>query len=113
MSFSAHAQQDAIKALADGHYIGARQQFEHFVDNVRGEDSRIADAEGLMLICDYVLDRPCTAKLMSAWIGENKKSQYAGVVNILMKLLTFSSNRRKTIWFPLLCLIPSRALLAR
>ncbi len=93
MSFSAHAQQDAIKALADGHYIGARQQFEHFVDNVRGEDSRIADAEGLMLICDYVLDRPCTANLMSAWIGENKNSQYAGVVNILRRNLLIKSHR--------------------
>ena len=61
------AQQTAVKAVADGHYLGARQQFERFLDEKDGDTKSVEDAEALTLVCDYVLGNPGTADRIGEW----------------------------------------------
>ena len=93
MSLSAQAQQEAIKALADGHYEAAKQQFAHFIDNARGEDTRLADAQGLLLVCDYVLDTPSTVDNMQVWAAENPVSPYSDAIRVLHRNLLIKTQR--------------------
>lgn len=93
MSLSAQAQQEAIKALADGHYEAAKQQFAHFIDNARGEDTRLADAQGLLLVCDYVLDTPSTVDNMQVWVAENPVSPYSDAIRVLHRNLLIKTQR--------------------
>ena len=44
------AQQTAVKAVADGHYYGARQQFERFLDETDEGVKGREDAEALSLV---------------------------------------------------------------
>ena len=61
------AQQTAVKAVADGHYYGARQQFERFLDETDEGVKGREDAEALSLVCDYVLGNPGTADRIGEW----------------------------------------------
>lgn len=81
----AQAQQTAVKLVADGHYFGARQQFERFLDNAEKGNKHISEAEALTLVCDYVLKNPGTADNMKAWIEKNPASQYDAILNILRR----------------------------
>ena len=86
------AQQTAIKMVADGHYLGARQQLERFLDEHEDEKGS-EDAEALMLVCDYVLGTPGTADSMGEWTDEHPLSQYADVLHVLQRNLLVKEYR--------------------
>ncbi|MCQ2257105.1 MAG: tetratricopeptide repeat protein [Bacteroidaceae bacterium] len=85
LSGVAQAQQTATKLVADGHYFGARQQFERFIDNAEAGNKHVSEAEALTLVCDYVLKNPGTADNMKAWIDKNPASPYDAILNILRR----------------------------
>lgn len=81
------AQQTAVKMVADGHYQGARQQFERFLDNADEGEKGYEDAEALSLVCDYVLGKPGTTDRLGEWTEEHPHSQYAEVLRIFRRNL--------------------------
>lgn len=81
------AQQTAVKAVADGHYYGARQQFERFLDETDEGVKGREDAEALSLVCDYVLGNPGTADRIGEWKKKHPLSQYADVLRIFRRNL--------------------------
>lgn len=93
------AQQTAVKAMADGHYLGARQQFDQFLHQETLTDSqtqslRQEEAEALTLVCDYVLGTPGTAERMGEWVKAHPLSQYVDVLcvfrrNLLVRMYRF------------------------
>ena len=82
-----HAQQTAVKAVADGHYYGARQQFERFLDETKEDAKGREEAQALSLVCDYVLGNPGTADRMGEWVKEHPLSQYAEVLSVFRRNL--------------------------
>jgi len=62
------AQQTATKMVADGHYRGAKQQFECFLEEADEDAKGYEDAEALLLVCDYVLGVPATADRFLSFI---------------------------------------------
>lgn len=92
-SLCAHAQQTAIKALADGHYHGAKQQLVEFMQGYNIDEDTQRDAEALVLICDYVTDAPNTDINMEAWLLDGKMSRYANVISILRRNLLIKENK--------------------
>lgn len=95
MCFSgmAQAQQTAIKMVADGHYFGARQQLERYIDNAEPNDKYLNEAEALTLVCDYVLQNPGTADRMEAWIDENPASPYVVPLSSMQRILLLKEGR--------------------
>ena len=100
----AQAQQTAVKAVADGHYLGAKQQLERFLDEkdarAKGEglgksapDLSSEDAEALMLVCDYVLNAQGTADKMGKWTTKHPLSQYAEVLRVFRRNLLVKEHR--------------------
>ncbi|MBO7581671.1 MAG: tetratricopeptide repeat protein [Bacteroidaceae bacterium] len=87
MTLCMQAQQTAVKAVADGHYYGARQQFERFLDETDESVKGREDAEALSLVCDYVLGNPGTADRMGDWTKKHPLSQYADVLRIFRRNL--------------------------
>lgn len=81
------AQQTAVKMVADGHYQGARQQFERFLDNADEGEKGYEDAEALSLVCDYVLGKPGTTDRLGEWTEEHPHSQYAEVLRVFRRNL--------------------------
>lgn len=86
------AQQTAVKAVADGHYLGAKQQLERFLGE-KGDEKGAEDAEALMLVCDYVLGTPGTADQLGEWAEEHPLSQYADVLHVMQRNLLVKENR--------------------
>ncbi len=82
-----HAQQTAVKAVADGHYYGARQQFERFLDETKEDAKGREEAQALSLVCDYVLGNPGTADRMGEWVKKHPLSQYAEVLSVFRRNL--------------------------
>lgn len=92
-AMNVNAQQTAVKAVADGHYFGARQQLEQFLDE-KGEEAKVAEeAQALTLVCDYVLGRPATADRMEAWAKEHPLSEYADVLRVFRRNLLVKDRR--------------------
>ena len=87
------AQQTAVKAVADGHYFGARQQFERFLDETDGGAKGREEAEALSLVCDYVLGNPGTAERMGEWVKAHPLSQYADVLCVFRRNLLVKGQR--------------------
>ena len=87
MTLCMQAQQTAVKAVADGHYYGARQQFERFLDETDEGVKGREDAEALSLVCDYVLGNPGTADRIGEWTKKHPLSQYADVLRIFRRNL--------------------------
>lgn len=87
------AQQTAIKMVADGHYQGARQQFERFLDNADEGEKGYEDAGALSLVCDYVLGAPGTADRLGEWTEEYPLSQYAEVLRVFRRNLLVKEQR--------------------
>ena len=92
MALCMQAQQTAVKAVADGHYLGAKQQLERFLEENEGEKGS-EDAEALILVCDYVLGTPGTADSMGDWADENPLSQYAEVLRVFRRNLLVKESR--------------------
>ena len=86
------AQQTAVKAVADGHYFGARQQFERFLDEHEDEKGS-EDAEALMLVCDYVLGSAGTADRIGEWTESHPLSQYGDVLRVFRRNLLIKESR--------------------
>ena len=81
------AQPTAIKAVADGHYQGAKQQLTHFL-KTNGQTTKGAeDAEALTLVCDYVLGTTGTSERMGEWLNRHPLSQYANPLHVLRRNL--------------------------
>ena len=93
MALCMHAQQTAIKMVADGHYRGAKQQFERFLDDADEGEKGYEDAEALVLVCDYVLGVPATADNIGEWVEENPLSQYAEVLRVFRRNLLVKEQR--------------------
>ncbi len=87
------AQQTAVKMVADGHYQGARQQFERFLDDADEGDKGYEDAEALSLVCDYVLGTPGTADRLGEWTEEYPLSQYAEILRVFRRNLLVKEQR--------------------
>ena len=87
------AQQTAVKMVADGHYQGARQQFERFLDDADEGDKGYEDAEALSLVCDYVLGAPGTADRLGEWTEEYPLSQYAEILRVFRRNLLVKEQR--------------------
>lgn len=87
------AQQTAVKMVADGHYQGARQQFERFLDDADEGDKGYKDAEALSLVCDYVLGAPGTADRLGEWTEEYPLSQYAEILRVFRRNLLVKEQR--------------------
>lgn len=79
----ANAQQTAVKSVASGHYFGAKQQFERFLDNASSSDKSVGEALALTLVCDYVLETPGIGERMDEWVEENQSSQYYDIIAAL------------------------------
>ena len=91
-AIGAQAQHTAVKALADGHYLGAKQQLELFLnetDNGKGRE----DAWSLLWVCDYVLDVPGTADRMGDWVEKHPLSQYAEALRVFRRNLLMKEAR--------------------
>ncbi|MBP3213644.1 MAG: tetratricopeptide repeat protein [Bacteroidaceae bacterium] len=92
-SLQVRAQQTAVKAVADGHWMGAKEQLERWMaepgSGRRGGDGenglRTEQAEALMLVCDYVLDAKGVADRMGEWTGEHPLSPWADVLRVLRR----------------------------
>ncbi len=93
MALCMQAQQTAVKAVADGHYFGARQQFERFLDETAGSAKGSEDAEALMLVCDYVLGNPGTADRIGEWTTSHPLSQYGDVLRVFRRNLLIKEYR--------------------
>ncbi len=92
VAISAQAQRTAVKALADGHYLGAKQQLELFLvetDNGKGHE----DAMPLLLVCDYVLDVSGTADRMGDWVEQHPFSQYTDALRVFHRNLLIREAR--------------------
>lgn len=87
------AQQTAVKAVADGHYYGAKQQLVRFLEENEASAREKAEAEALCLVCDYVLECPGTEENIGAWLEENSHSRYAAPLSVLQRNL-FIKNKR-------------------
>ena len=87
------AQQTAIKMVADGHYRGAKQQFERFLDDADEGEKGYEDSEALLLVCDYVLGVPATADNIGEWTEENPLSQYAEILRVFRRNLLVKEQR--------------------
>ena len=93
MALCMQAQQTAVKMVADGHYQGARQQFERFLDNADEGEKGYEDAQALSLVCDYVLGSPATADRLGEWTEENPLSQYAEILRVFRRNLLVKEQR--------------------
>lgn len=87
------AQQTAVKMVADGHYQGARQQLERFLDNADEGEKGYEDAEALSLVCDYVLGKPGTTDRIGEWTEEYPLSQYVEVLRVFRRNLLVKEQR--------------------
>ncbi len=85
VSCISQAQQSAVKMVADGHYFGARQQFERFLSEAEAGNKYVGEAEALSLVCDYVLNTPGTADKIGSWLESNQASQYASILGTLQR----------------------------
>lgn len=81
----AHAQLPAAKLVADGHYMGARQQLERYLNKAEADDKYKEEAEALKLVCDYVLQENGTADRLEEWLQEHSASQYTSVLSALLR----------------------------
>lgn len=88
-----HAQQTAVKAVADGHYFGAKQQFERFLDETKEDVKGREEAEALVLVCDYVLGHPGTTDRMGEWVAAHPMLQYADVLRVFRRNLLVKEQR--------------------
>ena len=93
VALCAQAQQTAVKMVADGHYRGAKQQFERFLDDADEGEKGYEDAEALLLVCDYVLGVPATADNLGEWTEEHPLSQYAEVLCVFRRNLLVKEQR--------------------
>lgn len=89
----AHAQQTAIKMVADGHFFGARQQLERYLDEAKEDDKYVSEAEALRLVCDYVLQNPGTADNIGAWVEANPASPYSGPLSSIQRIILLQEER--------------------
>ena len=92
VAIGAQAQRTAVKALADGHYLGAKQQLELFLsetDKGKGHE----DAMPLLLVCDYVLDVSGTADRVGEWVEQHPFSQYADALRVFHRNLLIREAR--------------------
>lgn len=87
------AQQTAVKMVADGHYQGARQQLERFLDNADEGEKGYEDAEALSLVCDYVLGKPGITDRLGEWTEEYPLSQYVEVLRVFRRNLLVKEQR--------------------
>jgi len=87
------AQQTAVKMVADGHYQGARQQLERFLDNADEGEKGYEDAEALSLVCDYVLGKLGTTDRLGEWTEEYPLSQYVEVLRVFRRNLLVKEQR--------------------
>ncbi len=87
------AQQTAMKMVADGHYRGAKHQFEQFLDDADEGEKGYEEAEALSLVCDYVLGVPATADKMGEWTEEHPLSEYAEVLRVFRRNLLVKGQR--------------------
>lgn len=105
MILNVHAQDTAVKAVADGHYQGAKQQFERFLDGAskgvkeghqggRAQELSAENAEALVMVCDYVLGTPGTADRMGEWVAGHPLSQYADVLRVFRRNLLVKGYRQ-------------------
>lgn len=90
---ASYAQQTAVKMVADGHYRGAKQELERFLDEEGEEAKGSEQAEALMLVCDYVLGAPGTVDQMSEWAEEHALSPYAEVLRVFSRNLLVKERR--------------------
>ena len=89
----AQAQTTALKAVADGHYQGAKQQLVQFLETDGQAAKGAEDAEALVLVCDYVLSTVGTNERMGDWVKEHHLSQYANVLRVLRRNLLVKEQR--------------------
>ncbi len=89
----AQAQQTAIKMVADGHFFGARQQLERYLNEAETGDKHTEEAEALMLVCDYVLQNPGTADNIGAWVEENPASPYVSPLSSMQRIILLREGR--------------------
>ena len=87
------AQQAGVKMVADGHYRGARQELEHFLDEASEDMKGVEEAEALMLVCDYVLGIPGTVDQMADWTEEHALSPYVDVLRVFSRNLLVKEGR--------------------
>ena len=92
MAYGMMAQTTALKAMADGHYQGAKVQLERFLQE-ECDENRGADVEALMLVCDYVTGMVDTSDKIAEWQEENPTSQYADVMGVLRRNLLIKEGR--------------------
>ena len=92
-AWNVQAQQTAIKQVADGHYTGARQQLEQYLDGASEGEKGREDAEALVLVCDYVLGTTGTVDRLGAWVQEHPLSQYVDVLAVFRRNLLVKESR--------------------
>ena len=91
MTSVVQAQETAVKQVAGGHYIGAKQQLEQYLDG--GEEKGREEAEALMLVCNYVLESQGTADKIGEWVAVHPLSQYTEVLKVLRRNLLIKEER--------------------
>lgn len=79
--------------VADGHYLGAKQQLEQYLDRAGVNETGREDAEALVLVCDYVLGTQGVAYQMGVWVQEHPLSPYAEVLERLRRNLLVKEHR--------------------
>lgn len=79
--------------VADGHYLGAKQQLEQYLDHAGVNETGREDAEALVLVCDYVLGTQGVANQMGVWVQEHPLSPYAEVLERLRRNLLVKEHR--------------------
>ena len=85
VAMNMQAQETAVKQVAGGHYIGARQQLKQYLNSLACNEKGTEDAEALALVCDYVLDSQGVAERLGRWVELNPLSPYAPVLKVLQR----------------------------
>lgn len=85
VAMNMQAQETAVKQVAGGHYIGARQQLKQYLNSLACDEKGTEDAEALALVCDYVLDSQGVAERLGRWVELNPLSPYAPVLKVLQR----------------------------
>ena len=91
MTAGVQAQETAVKQVAGGHYIGAKQQLEQYLDG--GEEKGREEAEALMLVCNYVLGSQGAADKIGEWVAVHPLSQYTEILKVLRRNLLIKEAR--------------------
>ncbi len=94
-TMNAQVEDVAVKQVADGHYGGAKQRLELYLDGATRGEKGVEEAEALVLVCDYVLDAQGTADRMAEWIEGHPLSPYADVLKVLLRNLLIKNYRFK------------------